>query len=107
MGARVSVLVNNHNYARYLPEALDSALAQDAGGAEVEYIVVDDGSTDGSFQVLKRYAPRVKTVLLPQNRGQAAAFNAGFEAASGEILCLLDSDDWWAPGKLKAVLARF
>lgn len=104
---RVSVLVNNHNYGRYLAEALQSVLGQDFPMDDVEIIAVDDGSTDDSRQVLVGFAPRVRTVLLPENRGQAAAFNAGFEAARGEILCLLDSDDWWERTKLRRVLARF
>ena len=104
---RVSVLVNNHNYGRYLGRALQSVLDQRFPIEEVEVIAVDDGSTDDSREVLARLAPRVRAVLLPENRGQAAAFNAGFSAASGEILCLLDSDDWWDPAKLERVVARF
>lgn len=104
---RVSVLVNNHNYGRFLGAALSSALDQRFPMDEVEVIAVDDGSTDDSREVLARLAPRVRAVLLPENKGQAAAFNAGFAAASGEILCLLDSDDWWEPTKLERVVARF
>ncbi|OGS36531.1 MAG: hypothetical protein A2506_02595 [Elusimicrobia bacterium RIFOXYD12_FULL_66_9] len=104
---RVSVLVNNHNYGRFLGHALQSVLDQRFPMDDVEIIAVDDGSTDCSREVLARFAPRVRTVLLSENRGQAAAFNAGFSAASGDILCLLDSDDWWEETKLARVVERF
>lgn len=104
---RVSVLVNNRNYGRFLGAALQSVLDQRFPMEDVEIIAVDDASTDDSREVLARFAPRVRAILLPENRGQAAAFNAGFAAASGEILCLLDSDDWWDPSKLARVVARF
>ncbi|HEX4049105.1 MAG TPA: glycosyltransferase [Elusimicrobiota bacterium] len=107
MPPRVSVLVNNHNYGRYLEAALQSVLDQDFSAGDVEIIAVDDASTDDSREVLARFAPRVRAVLRAQNGGQAAAFNDGFAAASGDILCLLDSDDWWAPSKLSRVVARF
>lgn len=104
---RVSVLVNNHNYGRFLGRALQSVLDQRFPMDDVEIIAVDDGSTDDSREVLARLAPRVRAVLLPENQGQAAAFNAGFAAARGEIFCLLDSDDWWEETKLSRVVARF
>jgi len=107
MTPRVSVLVNNHNYGRFLGQALQSVLDQDFPAEDFEIVAVDDASTDDSREVLARFAPRVRAILLPENRGQAAAFNAGFSAARGEILCLLDSDDWWDPKKLRRVVARF
>ena len=101
---RVSVLINNYNYGRFVAEAIESALAQDFGRTEV--IVVDDGSTDESAAVLAEFEGRVR-ILRQQNRGQAAAINAAVAASSGELLCFLDADDWWAPGKLSAVVAAF
>jgi glycosyltransferase involved in cell wall biosynthesis len=106
MPPRVSVVVDNFNYGRFLPDALDSVLAQGLSEGELEIVVADDGSTDESREVLASYAPRVKALLLPK-RGQAAAFNAGLAAATGEIVCLLDSDDSFLPGKLAAVLEAF
>jgi glycosyltransferase involved in cell wall biosynthesis len=107
MPPRVSVLVNNHNYGRFLGAALQSVLEQDYPADRFEIVVVDDASTDDSREVLKRFAPRVRAVLRGENGGQAAAFNDGFKAASGEIIGLLDSDDWWAPTKLTRVVERF
>jgi cellulose synthase/poly-beta-1,6-N-acetylglucosamine synthase-like glycosyltransferase len=87
---RVSVVVNNYNYERYLAEAVDSALAQD--WPDVETIVVDDGSTDASRDVLAGYGPDVVLVLQP-NRGQIAACTAGLAASSGDVVLFLDADD--------------
>ena len=101
---RLSLLVNNHDYGAFVGRALDSALAQRGPSAEV--IVVDDGSTDGSRAVLGGYRDRAR-VVEQQNAGQAAAINAGVRASRGEILCFLDADDWWAPGKAAAVAAAF
>lgn len=100
----VSILINNYNYGRFLSDALDSALAQ--GYPEVEVVVVDDGSTDDSRSLLEPYAARVVTVLQ-ENGGQGSAFNAGFRASRGSIICFLDADDWFLPEKAAAVVAAF
>jgi hypothetical protein len=91
---RVSVVVNNRNYERFLADAIDSALA---AGKGLDVVVVDDGSTDGSRAVLRRYADRVRTVLQ-ENQGQKGAFNAGLAAATGDIVIFLDADDLLEPG---------
>ncbi|MBI5623655.1 MAG: glycosyltransferase family 2 protein [Elusimicrobia bacterium] len=104
---RVSVVIDNHNYGRFLAAAIDSALSQDVPHGEAEVVVVDDGSTDGSRDVIRSYGDRVRPVLLDPRRGQAEAFNAGIAAARGEIVCLLDSDDVWLHGKLAKVVALF
>jgi glycosyltransferase involved in cell wall biosynthesis len=90
----VSIVINNFNYARFLSQAIDSALAQSY--PLVEVIVVDDGSTDNSREVIAGYAGRVRAVIKP-NGGHASAFNAGFAASRGEILIFLDSDDILLP----------
>lgn len=97
---RISVVVNNYNYADYLPEALDSALSQLVDGDEV--IVVDDGSTDESHRILERYGkdPRVQ-VFIQQNQRQLTAVFNGLARASGEICALLDSDDYFLEGYLE------
>ncbi len=100
----VSVIVTNYNYGRYLARAIDSVLSQTWTNLEV--IVVDDGSTDESREVLAHYEGRVRTVLK-ENGGQASAFNAGISAAKGEILCFLDSDDLFKPEKVEWVVSRF
>jgi glycosyltransferase involved in cell wall biosynthesis len=101
---RISVVINNYNYGAFLATAIDSVLSARHPGTEV--VVVDDGSADASRQVLASYGSRIVTVLQP-NGGQAAAINAGVQAARGEILLLLDADDWILPGRIAAVDAAF
>lgn len=101
-----SVVIDNFNYGRYLSDAVDSVLAQDFPARDVEIIVVDDGSTDQSRDVIARYGDKIRPVLQ-KNQGQATAFNNGFSAAKGEVVCLLDSDDWWRPSKLSRIAPLF
>ena len=101
---KVSVLINNFNYAQYLGAAIDSALLQEE--AEVEVVVVDDGSTDNSREIIAAYGDRILPVLKP-NGGQASSFNAGFAASTGEIVFFLDADDAFLPGKLARVAAVY
>jgi glycosyltransferase involved in cell wall biosynthesis len=101
-----SVIINNYNYGRYLEEAIDSVLAQNFPEEEREIIVVDDGSTDDSRERMMNYGNRIRCVMK-DNGGQASALNAGMAAAEGEIIALLDSDDFWRPGKLFAMYEEF
>jgi glycosyltransferase involved in cell wall biosynthesis len=103
---RVSIIISNYNYARYVGTAVDSALAQTVPDCEV--IVVDDGSTDGSRVVLERYRadPRV-TLILQENGGQAVAMNVGFAASRGDIVIFLDSDDALHPNAVETVLSHW
>jgi len=96
--SRLSVVVNNYNYARYLPDALDAALAQLHETDEL--IVVDDGSTDHSLTVLEDYRDRGVIVIGQENQGQLRAVRTGIEAASGDVIVLLDSDDCFLDGYL-------
>src|SRR6202167_4054060 len=84
----VSIIIDNFNYARFIRAAIDSALAQSY--AQVEVIVVDDGSTDNSRDVISSYGNRVSAVFKP-NGGHASAFNAGFRASRGSIVMFLDA----------------
>jgi glycosyltransferase involved in cell wall biosynthesis len=93
----VSVILPTHNRERYLAAALDSALGQEY--RPVEVIVVDDGSTDGTAQIVRSYAG-VRYLYQP-NQGAAAARNVGVAVSRGEILAFLDSDDLWMPEKLR------
>jgi len=105
----LSVVIPTWNRARLVCEAVESALSQRIG--HVEVIVVDDGSTDDTANVLMRnFGSRIYLLCLPSRRGVGAARNAGVRLASGELLAFLDSDDLWLPGKLDAelrVLGRF
>jgi glycosyltransferase involved in cell wall biosynthesis len=96
----VSIVINNFNYARFLRDAIDSALQQDYPNLEV--IVVDDGSTDNSAQVIASYGTRVIPVYK-ENGGQGSTFNAGFAKSKGDVICFLDADDVFLPEKCSAV----
>ena len=91
---RLSVVIANYNYERYVGRAIESALALD--WPDVEVVVVDDGSTDGSRAVIARYADRV-TVIVQENGRQRVAHNRGFAASTGDVVIFLDSDDVLCP----------
>ena len=94
----VSVIIPNYNYAQYLREAIDSVLAQSY--PEIEIIVVDDGSTDGSKEILDGYGNRVQAIFQ-RNQGVSAARNNGVKASRGEFVAFLDADDSWLPAKVE------
>jgi glycosyltransferase involved in cell wall biosynthesis len=100
----VSVVIDNYNYAAFLREAIDSALGQTY--SRVEVVVVDDGSTDGSRQIIASYGDRIVPVLK-DNGGQASAFNAGLLAAGGDVVCFLDADDALAPTAVERAVVHF
>ena len=99
----VSVLIDTYNHERFIEEAVESVLAQDFPEADCEILVVDDGSTDRTPELLRKFEPRVR-VLRKQNGGQGRAFNVGIPECRGEIVAFLDADDWWAPTKLTRVV---
>src|SRR6202162_5793139 len=99
----VSVLIDTYNHERFIEHAIASVFEQDMPMADVEIVVVDDGSTDGTPEIVRRYEPRIR-LLRKTNGGEASAFNAGISECRGEIIAFLDGDDWWAPGKLRRVL---
>ena len=90
------------NQADFLPAALDSVLSY---AGDLEIIVMDGGSDDGSATVLERYGPRLSHWQSAPDGGQAAAINAGFARARGDVLCWLNSDDLHLPGALERVVA--
>ena len=100
----VSIIINNFNYESFLAEAIDSALNQTYSHTEV--IVVDDGSTDNSQKIILSYGDRI-TPVFKENGGQASAFNAGFAASKGDIICFLDSDDVFLPEKVAEIVNLF
>ncbi|WP_017297392.1 glycosyltransferase family 2 protein [Nodosilinea nodulosa] len=100
----VSVIIMNYNYGSFLPVAIESCLGQTY--PKVEVIVVDDGSTDDSVQVIESYGDRIIPVLKP-NGGQASALNAGYAASRGDIICLLDADDLFLPERVTQVVELF
>lgn len=99
----VSVIINNYNYDRFLKEAVESALGQNYENKEI--IVVDDGSTDRSREIIESYGDRVISIFK-ENGGQASAMNAGFRVSKGEWICFLDSDDIWFHEKISKIVER-
>jgi glycosyltransferase involved in cell wall biosynthesis len=100
-GPLVSVVLPTHNRAPWVGRAVESVLAQ--SHRPTELIVVDDGSTDETAAVLKRFGPRI-TVLTQPRSGAYAARNLGVRHASGELVAFIDSDDAWYPDRLAAQL---
>ncbi|MFN4224726.1 MAG: glycosyltransferase family 2 protein [Hyphomonas sp.] len=98
---RLSVIIGCYNYGRYLAQAIDSVLSEDVGA---EIIVVDDCSTDNSRDVMRSYGDRIIPIYQPQNMGQGAGFNAGWEKATGDLIYFLDADDFVLPGGLRRAL---
>lgn len=97
----VSVIIPAYNAAAYLPRALESVLAQTYKNYEI--LVVDDGSTDATAEIVKRF-PTVRLLSQPHS-GAGAARNRGIEAARGSIVAFLDADDLWMPPKLEKQVA--
>src|SRR5215469_10489450 len=98
----VTVLIDTFNHERFIEEAIVSVLEQDFPRAEMEIVVMDDGSTDRTPEIVRKFEPHVR-LLRKTNGGQASAFNAGIPECAGEIVAFLDGDDWWASGKLRRV----
>jgi len=92
---RITVITPSYNQAPFLRECIDSVLGQ--GWPDLEYRVLDGGSSDGSVEILKSYGDAVTWRSHPDG-GQAAAINEGFEKATGEVVAWLNSDDYYLPG---------
>jgi glycosyltransferase involved in cell wall biosynthesis len=99
----VTVLIDTYNHERFIEEAIVSVREQDFPRGDMEILVVDDGSTDHTPEIVRRFAPHVRLLRKP-NGGQASAFNAGIPEARGEIVAFLDGDDWWVKEKLSVVM---
>src|SRR5215212_5508344 len=100
----VSVIISNYNYGRFLREAVDSALNQTYSNVEV--IVVDDGSTDNSREIIASYGDQI-IPLLKENGGQLDACSVGFLLVNGEIVIFFDSDDVLLPDTVQKVVELF
>ena len=102
---KVSVVTLSYNQAPFLERAIRSVLAQDHD--DIEYIVVDPGSTDGSRDIIARYSERMAKVIEEPDTGPADGLNKGFACATGEIYAYLNADDAFLPGAVRAAVAAF
>lgn len=100
----VTAVIPGYNYGRFLGEALESVLAQTQPAYEI--IVVDDGSTDDTPEVARRYGDRIRYIRT-ENGGVSRARNTGVAEARGEFIAFLDADDRWLPDKLARQTAAF
>ena len=101
----ISIVTTCYNSASTIKETIQSILSQ-GDENEVEYIVVDAGSTDGTIDIIKSFGSRVKLIVEPKC-SQSEGINIGLKASTGEIVAFLNSDDTYLPGTLKKVKAAF
>ncbi len=102
----VSVVIPSYNHAAYIEDAIDSVFEQQIDGLQL--VVIDDGSSDNSLELMQRYRQRPGFEFYPQaNQGAHAALNRGIELTHGELILILNSDDSWDPGRIADLRQRF
>lgn len=106
MSPFITVLIDTYNHERFIEQAIMSVIEQDIPAEEFEILVVDDGSTDRTKEIVRKFAPRVR-LLEKENGGQASAISFGVAHAKGDLIAFLDGDDVWLPRKLSQSKKQF
>ncbi|MBU1567007.1 MAG: glycosyltransferase [Proteobacteria bacterium] len=104
---RFSIITPNYNGAAFLEETIRSVLQQREMGVEIEYIIIDGGSTDHSHAIIENYRSEISSLVIEKDTGPANAINKGFALASGDIIAWLNADDLYFPGTLQRVREMF
>lgn len=99
MNNLISVIIPTYNNAQFIRDAIDSVLSQTYKNYEI--LVIDDGSTDNTKEIIEKYNGKRIKYIYQENKGLAAARNTGIKASTGELVAFLDSDDMWLPEKLE------
>ena len=102
---KLSIVTPSFNQGRFLEQTIQSVLTQDH--PDIEYIIIDGGSTDESVEVIRRYEDRLAYWVSEKDRGQAHAINKGLEKATGDVFAFINSDDLYLPGAFRAVTEYF
>ena len=101
---KFTIVTPNKNGGRFLEETLMSVISQRGSGVDLEYIVIDGGSTDDSLKIIRHYEKDISQIISEPDRGPVSAINKGLRLASGEIVAWLNADDCYHPGALKKVV---
>lgn len=104
---KISIITPNYNYSKYLTKLIESICEQDY--EKWEHIIVDDGSTDNSVDIVNRFAQKEKRIKLirQKNKGQSAALNHALEFVTGDLIGWINSDDWYCRGVFKTLVKEF
>lgn len=104
---KISIVTPNYNYGQYIGQTIESVVQQNY--ENIEHIIVDDGSTDNSVEIIKgfqeKYPNKIK-LIIQKNQGQSSAINVGLRAATGDIIGWINSDDYYLPNSFKVVAKR-
>jgi len=100
---KFTIITTNKNGRRFLEETIRSVISQKGSGVDLEYIVIDGGSTDDSLEIIRHYEQDISQIISEPDRGPVSAINKGLRLASGEIVAWLNADDRYHPGALKKV----
>lgn len=101
---KISIITANFNTKRYIEDCIRSVISQRTEGVDVEYLVIDAVSTDGSLEIIKKYERDIDVLVVEKDTGPADAINKGLARATGDVIAWLNSDDLYFPGALKRVM---